>query len=626
MFDRRIFAPIMETYYGGRAEVRLRRMITEVLYCDFKSMYPTVNALLGFNEYLIAKGFETFDRTEEVRDFVDQIQIGELQKPETWKKLHTIVKVSPNEDIFPARAKYSEAVMRRHGATNYNSSHSPTIGLNYVTYEGEIYYTLADVVVSKLLNGKSPKILSATGFKPGPRQERLRPINLLGRSDYRFDPNTDDLFVTLINMRDEAKAKGDPIEKQLKILANSTCYGIFAEFIRDSPSSLEPLLIYRTDGSIEEVQTKAIERPGTYFNPFLASTITGAARLMLACAEYLALDKGLNWAFCDTDSIALANIENLKRADFHEKCFQVIDWFEPLNPYTEPGSILKIEDANYNVGTAKTTKEFVPLYVWAISAKRYALFNLDDEKRPVIRKASAHGLGHLMAPYAEDDPAKGVPDPIDKLSDIGVMRWQYDLWYRIIQAALDGHPNQVPLEYHPALKRPALSRYGATSPDLLCWMKLFNEGRDYSDQVKPFGFMVAPIAREGLWAEPVIDIVEAPKRGRPTKRKDCKPIAPFETDPEGITTSLFDRETGEHVDTDQLKTYTEVLALYHISPEAKFENGGAWNVGRTQRRYVIAWGIQMIGKEANRLRPSGEYERTRASAVALNLQNKGGVE
>ena len=63
MFDRRIFAPIMETYYGGRAEVRLRRMITEVLYCDFKAMYPTVNALLGFNEYLIAKGFETFDRT-----------------------------------------------------------------------------------------------------------------------------------------------------------------------------------------------------------------------------------------------------------------------------------------------------------------------------------------------------------------------------------------------------------------------------------------------------------------------------------------------------------------------------------------------------------------------------------
>lgn len=601
MLDRRIFAPIMETYYGGRAEVRLRRMIMEVLYCDFKSMYPTVNALLGFNEYLIAKGFETFDRTEDVRAFVDHIQIGDLQKPETWKKLHAIVKVSPNEDIFPARAKYSEAVMRQHGATNYKSSHSPTIGLNYVSYKGEIYYTLADVVVSKLLNGRSPKILSAIGFKPGPRQERLRPINLLGRSDYRFDPNADDLFVSLINMRDEAKAKDDPIEKQLKILANSTCYGVFAEFIRDNPSSLEPLLIYRTDGSIEEVQSKAIERPGSYFSPFLASTITGAARLMLACAEYLALDKGLHWAFCDTDSIALANIVNLKRADFHQKCFDIIDWFATLNPYDKPGSILKIEDANYKVGTAKTTKEFVPLYVWAISAKRYALFNLDDKSRPTIRKASAHGLGHLMAPYGEEDPTKGVPEPVEKLSDIGVSRWQYDLWYHIIKAALDGHPNQVPLDYHSALLHPALSRYGATSPDILSWMKHYNKGKHYRDQAKPFGFMVAPIAREGVWAEASLETIKLNKRGRPSKRRGNKPMAPFETNPQKMIDCVFDRMTGELVSTDQLRTYSEVLALYHVSPETKFWNGISRRSGVTQRTQLQPEEVKLMGKEAKHI-------------------------
>ena len=38
------------TAYGGRAEVRLRRDIQEVVYYDIKSMYPTVNALMGLWE------------------------------------------------------------------------------------------------------------------------------------------------------------------------------------------------------------------------------------------------------------------------------------------------------------------------------------------------------------------------------------------------------------------------------------------------------------------------------------------------------------------------------------------------------------------------------------------------
>jgi hypothetical protein len=621
MFDRRIFAPIMETYYGGRAEVRLRRMITEVLYCDFKAMYPTVNALLGFNEYLIAKCFETFDRTDDVRELVDRIQIDDLQKPEVWKQLHAIVRVHPNEDIFPARAKYSEALMRQQGATGYKSSHSPTIGLNYVTYDNEIYYTLADVVVSKLLNGKSPEIVKAIGFKPGPRQERLRSINLLGRADYRFDPNTDDLFVSLINMRDEAKAKGDPIEKQLKILANSTCYGIFAEFVRENPSVLETLLLYTAEGNVHNIQSRAIERPGTYFNPFLASTITGAARLMLACAEYLALDTGLNWAFCDTDSIALANTVDLPRKEFHRRCYKVIDWFEPLNPYAEPGSILKIEDANYKVGTAKTTKELVTLYVWAISAKRYALFNLDDQRRPDIRKASAHGLGHLLTPGKEYKPVKHVPIASENLSDIGVSQWQYDLWYQIIEAALDGHPNKVSLDYHPPLSLPAQSRYSATSPDLLGWMKHFNREKPYSNQVKPFGFMIAPIPKRGVWLEPEADIVAEPKRGRPTERKHCKPIAPFGTELRADLNSVFDRETGELIGADQLKTYAQVLALYHLSPEHKFENGDAWDSGETGRRRIIVSQKHLIGKEANKIGDFGDTHPIEGAAITYQSKS-----
>ena len=51
--------------------------------------------------------------------------------------------------------------------------------------------------------------------------------------------------------------------------------------------------------------------------------------------------------------------------------------------------------------------------------------------------------------------------PSDDLDKIGVERWQYDLWHQIIRAALDGHPDQVDLDYHPKLNTPAASRYGA---------------------------------------------------------------------------------------------------------------------------------------------------------------------
>ena len=63
------------------------------------------------------------------------------------------------------------------------------------------------------------------------------------------------------------------------------------------------------------------------------------------------------------------------------------------------------------------------------------------------------------------------------LKKIGVERWQYDLWHQIIVAALEGHPDQVDLGYHPALDRLAASRYAATTPKLLGWFKTYNENR-----------------------------------------------------------------------------------------------------------------------------------------------------
>ena len=59
---------------------------------------------------------------------------------------------------------------------------------------------------------------------------------------------------------------------------------------------------------------------------------------MLALAERRALDEGLNWVFCDTDSLAISKPESLDRATFLMRALAVCDWFKPLNPYDGVGA------------------------------------------------------------------------------------------------------------------------------------------------------------------------------------------------------------------------------------------------------------------------------------------------
>jgi hypothetical protein len=334
-FPRERLGEILCAYYGGRAEVRNRRVVHDTLYCDFKSMYPTVNALMGLWAFVTADGLETHDSTAATREFLETVTLEDLQRPSTWRQLCTLVRVRPQKDLFPVRAKYN--------------GQSYTIGLNYLTTREPLWFTLADCVVSKLLTGKCPDIDKAITYRPGPRQAGLQGIEILGNSDYRIDPTSDDLFTRLIDLRDEAKANRDPIEKTIKILANSTSYGIFIEVNRDNAPKSETLKVYGPNGQGYETTTKGLEEPGRYFHPLLGVLITGAARLMLGIAEKKTLDAGLDWAFCDTDSLAMIRPEGMSRTDFRRKADEVIAWFEPLNPYRKPGSILKIEDVNYGI-------------------------------------------------------------------------------------------------------------------------------------------------------------------------------------------------------------------------------------------------------------------------------------
>lgn len=582
-FPRDMFGRIMCAYYGGRAEVRIRREVREVRCCDFKSMYPTVNTLMGLWRFVVADGMSWRDSTKETRDFLQRVTLDDLQSKAIWTKLRTLVRLRPDADLLPVRAKYD--------------AKSNTIGLNFLTCPQSLWYTLADVVAAKLLSGKTPSIEEAITFEPGPLQEGLKSIELLGR--YPVDPERNDVFRRLVNLRDQASGEE---KKAIKIIANATSYGIFIEITRDDAAKPEPIDLFGPDGIARPLSKTTIEQPGGHFNPLLGALITGAARLMLALAEKLVEQESLDWVFCDTDSLAIARPVDMTTPEFLVRVDRVVQWFDPLNPYEKSDPILKIEELNFD----RASGEPRALYAFAISAKRYALFNLNDDGTPVLRKASQHGLGHLMSP----DKAASRND-----AEVGIAAWQAELWRKIVRAALNGKPDQVAVLYGSEFDRPALSRYGATTPDQLAWFRRWNEGRPYPEQVKPFNFLISFGVKSFLQPLPEIQIEEIRERGRPKKRS-ILPVAPYDSVAEVAAAKAFCRNSGEPVLAADLKTYRETLQRYHISCEFKFEGGEYLNRGRTRRRHVIAVAVHLIGKEANKLDDE---------AIGIEIANYGSI-
>ncbi len=595
-FPDELMGLIMSSYYGGRSEVHLRREVTRVLYCDFLSMYPTVCALMGLWSFVTARGVDWRETTAETASFLEAVTLADLQQPATFRRLPTLVRIRPAGDLLPVRAQYEPEPQY-------------TIGLNFLTCDSPLWYTLADCMASKLLTGKPPTVLQALSFAPEPPQSGLSPVSLAGNPDCRIDPYADDFYRRLIDLRKDIQ-KREPAaseleaerlrsaQQALKILANASSYGIFVEINVEEREDAVKATCYGPEGKGFPVSVRKIEAPGTYFHPLLGSLITGAARLMLAVTERLALDAGLDWAFCDTDSMAFAKPGDMPEAEFLNRALSVREWFTPLNPYAQKGALLKIEPANYGLKDRRTSEEPVPLYAYAISSKRYALFNRDHHGRPILRKASAHGLGHLLPPGTESDLSPDIPPPALSLAGIGVERWQYDLWYRLVEAVLRGHPDRPNLADLTAFDQPAVSRYAATTPKLLRWFKSYNCGKPYREQVRPFNFLLAYQTRL---------IAEEPDTGstRHTRKRSAglnlpRVISPYERDPARVLTLCFDRDTGQRISGDRLKTYRQALARYPLHPEEKFLGGDYTDRGPTRRRHIMAIAVRPIGKEANR--------------------------
>jgi hypothetical protein len=284
-------------------------------------MYPTVRTLMQLWPFVSGEGMTWRDDTDAVRAFLGDIELADLQKPATWPKLNALVRIEPHADVLPTRGPYGD-------------DSQATIGANFLSSKEPRWYTLPDVVASKLLTGRSPKIIEALAFESGPQQGGLLPVAIAGNPAYTVDPSREDFFKRLIELRQATKrrrdlahgAERDALDAEqnaLKIAASSTGYGIHAEINVKERAKRGPATVYSTFATPYVVETVADEEPGRHFHPLLATLITGAARLMLAITERLVTDEGLDWAFCDTDSMAIAKPDFMADDEFRMRVSRV---------------------------------------------------------------------------------------------------------------------------------------------------------------------------------------------------------------------------------------------------------------------------------------------------------------
>jgi hypothetical protein len=109
--------------------------------------------------------------------------------PETWKEFAGCALVQPDEDILPGRAAYDGS--------------SWGIGINVVTSDEPLWYSMPDCVASALLTGKAPKVLLAWQLRPKGRISGFTTVMLGGVVP--IDPTEGDPVVAMVEERQRVK-------------------------------------------------------------------------------------------------------------------------------------------------------------------------------------------------------------------------------------------------------------------------------------------------------------------------------------------------------------------------------------------------------------------------------------
>src|SRR5262249_22433593 len=188
------------------------------------------------------------------------------------------------------------------------------------------WVTFCDVVASKILTGRMPKVLQTIELVPIGIQGELKPAMLLGEE--MLNPATDDIFAKLVELKNKASEFKRPA---IKTILNSGAYGLFAEVLQDFTDKREhvkidgakkrkrmPVHVHCSGASrtsfdnrtiYEERGTFPFEEPRNFFAPY-GCLVPAGCRLLLAMLERAGLDREIDYSACDTDAMIFARPEH----------------------------------------------------------------------------------------------------------------------------------------------------------------------------------------------------------------------------------------------------------------------------------------------------------------------------
>jgi hypothetical protein len=111
-FSRKCLGWFMAAYFGGRADVRVRKVPPFVSVVDFTSMYPTIFCLQRLDLLLTAPTLRVKTVTREIRGLVGQMASGSRYDSffdqRFWRELNCLVLVQPNWATLPIRMREND--------------------------------------------------------------------------------------------------------------------------------------------------------------------------------------------------------------------------------------------------------------------------------------------------------------------------------------------------------------------------------------------------------------------------------------------------------------------------------------------------------------------------------------
>jgi len=564
-FSKETMGNLMSAYYGGRVETRIRKTPVPVTYLDCTSTYPTLFSLMGMYSFLTAEKMETSDTTRHTKKFLDEVTLQDISQKDTWKQLATICKVVPDGSmIVPVRS-------------GYGSKKTQNIGINYLksTDGTGLWYTVSDLVASKLLTGHTPTIEKAVTFHPVGIQQNIPDEKIEIFRGVTVNPRNENFIEQLIEKRLEMKQTSSvddfeidkTIQNTIKIIANTASYGIHIQVNSEkSEKQNESVTVYGVNESfsVDQNTISRKEIPARHFNPILGVFLPAAARLVLAAAESLVMQHRDGYvAYMDTDSIMVSP----KHAN------EIQEFFQRLNPYENKDvQIFKIEKSD----DGKLLKNVL---FFGVSSKRYVLFEYDDtENKFNIHKFTSHGLAHLW--------------------DVDKEKWWHDI---------------LAMHHHPENKQEILDKYGTkyavskmsiTTPNVL---KRFSNLRPFNKILVGAG---CKIDENGNVVIPTLPYLDG-------RQRECIQYMPF-----------TNYSTGEKfpysADTvPYWKPLSETLDDYANHRETK--SGGDVGLLSRLRMKIDRNQIKYVGKEVANLDASnilGVTENSDSCTVYDNLQEK----